>query len=56
MTTTLETCRCECGECLALRAAEDDPGSGGTVAVFEHDGSIYVRLARHALARAGRPG
>ncbi len=38
---TQETCRCECEECLALRAAEDDPGSGETVAVFEHDGSIY---------------
>ena len=41
MTTTLETCMCECEECLALRAAEDDPGSGETVAAFEHDGSIY---------------
>ena len=38
---TVETCRCECEECLALRAAEDDPGSGETVAAFEHDGSIY---------------
>ena len=28
MTTTPETCRCECEECLALRAAED-------VAIFE---------------------
>ena len=41
MTTTPVTCMCECGECLALRAAEDDPGSGETVAVFEHDGSTY---------------
>ena len=41
MTTTPETCRCECEECLALRAAEDDPGCGATVAAFEHDGRIY---------------
>src|ERR1700729_74495 len=39
MTTTPETCRCECAECLALRAAED--GSGETVAAFDHDGSRY---------------
>ena len=38
MTTIPETCRCECEECLALRAAEDDPGCGATVAAFEHDG------------------
>jgi|SRR5271170_3624625 len=41
MTTTSETCMCECEECLVLRAAEDDPGSGQTVAAFEHDGSTY---------------
>ena len=41
MTTTPETCMCECEECLALRAAGDDPGSGDTVAAFEHDGSTY---------------
>ena len=41
MTTTPETCRCECEECLALRAAEDDPGGGATVAAFEHDGGTY---------------
>jgi hypothetical protein len=42
MTITPATCICECEECLALRAAEDDdPGSGETVAVFEHDGSTY---------------
>ena len=41
MTITPETCVCDCEECLALRAAEDDPGSGETVAVFEHDGSTY---------------
>jgi len=41
MTTTPETCRCECEECLALRAAEDDPGFGATVAAFEHDGGTY---------------
>ena len=41
MTTTPETCMCECEECLALRAAEDDPGSGENVAAFEHDGSSY---------------
>jgi hypothetical protein len=29
------------GECLALRATEDDLGSGETVATFEHDGSTY---------------
>ena len=39
MTTTRETCVCECEECLALRAAED--GSGETVAAFDHDGSRY---------------
>ena len=41
MTTTPETFMCECEECLALRAAEDDPGCGATVAAFEHDGSTY---------------
>jgi len=41
MTTTAESCVCECEECLALRAAEDAPGSGATVASFEHDGSTY---------------
>ena len=41
MTTTAESCVCECEECLALRAAEDAPGSGETVASFEHDGSTY---------------
>jgi hypothetical protein len=41
MTTTRETCMCECEECLALRAAEADFGSGETVAAFEHDGSTY---------------
>jgi hypothetical protein len=42
MTATLETCVCECEECLALRAAEDDPGSGTTViTAFEHHGSTY---------------
>ena len=41
MTTTPETRRCECEECLALRAAQDDPGCGETVAAFEHDGSSY---------------
>ncbi len=41
MTTTPETCRCECEECLALRAAEDHPGCGATVAAFEHDGGTY---------------
>ena len=41
MTTTPETCMCECEECLALRVAEDGPGSGETVAAFEHDGSTY---------------
>ena len=41
MTTIPETCRCECEECLALRAAEDDPGCGATVAAFEHDGGTY---------------
>jgi len=38
MTTAPQTCVCECEECLALRAAEDGPGSGETVASFEHDG------------------
>ena len=41
MTTAPQTCVCECEECLALRAAEDAPGSGETVASFEHDGSTY---------------
>jgi len=41
MAATTETCMCECEECLALRAAEDDPGSREIVAVFEHDGSRY---------------
>ena len=41
MTTTAERCVCECEECRALRAAEDAPGSGETVASFEHDGSTY---------------
>jgi hypothetical protein len=41
VTTTPETCVCECEECLALRAAEDSPGSGETVAAFEYDGSTY---------------
>ena len=41
MTTTTETCMCECEECLALRAAEVDSGCGETVAGFEHDGSTY---------------
>lgn len=40
-TMTRETCRCDCEECLALRVADDDPGSGETVAAFEHDGSSY---------------
>ena len=39
MTTTPQARRCECGECLALRAAADDPGWSATVAAFEHDGS-----------------
>ncbi len=38
---TQQTCRCDCEECLALQAAEDDPGAGEAVAAFEHDGSIY---------------
>ncbi len=37
MTASLETSMCECGECLALRAAADAPGSGETIAAFEHD-------------------
>ena len=41
MTTTAESCVCECEECLALRAAEDAPCSGETVTSFEHDGSTY---------------
>jgi hypothetical protein len=41
MTTTRETCLCECEECLSLRTAGDDPGSGETVAAFEHDGRTY---------------
>jgi hypothetical protein len=32
---------CECEECLALRAAEDDPSSGETVVAFERDGRTY---------------
>jgi hypothetical protein len=42
MTTTIpETGVCECEECLALRAADDDPSSGETVATFEQDGGTY---------------
>jgi hypothetical protein len=41
MTTTSQSRVCECEECRALRTAEDAPGSGETVASFEHDGSIY---------------
>jgi hypothetical protein len=41
MTTTAESRVCECEECLALRAAADAPGSGETVASFEHDGGSY---------------
>ncbi len=41
MTTTRETGLCECEECGSLRAAAADPGSGETVAAFEHDGSTY---------------
>lgn len=41
MTTTAESCVCECEECRALRAAEDAPGSGETVGSFEQDGSTY---------------
>lgn len=41
MTTTAESCVCECEECSALRVAEDAPGSGETVGSFEHDGSTY---------------
>jgi hypothetical protein len=41
VTTTTATCMCQCEECLALRAAEDGPGGGETVAGFEHDGSTY---------------
>jgi hypothetical protein len=41
MTTTRETYVCECEECLGLRDAEDNPGSGEIVAAFEHDGSTY---------------
>jgi len=41
VTTTRETCLCDCQECLSLRAAADDPGSGETVAAFEYDGSTY---------------
>jgi hypothetical protein len=41
MTTTPKTRRCDCDECLALQAAEDNPGCGETVAAFEHDGSTY---------------
>jgi hypothetical protein len=41
MTTARETCLCECQECRSLRAAADGPGSGETVAAFEHDGSTY---------------
>jgi hypothetical protein len=39
MTTTPETCMCECEDCLALRAADDAPGSGETIVTFERDGS-----------------
>jgi hypothetical protein len=41
MTTTQETCMCECEECLTLRGTADEAGSGETVAAFEHDGSTY---------------
>jgi hypothetical protein len=41
MTTSPETCMCECEECLALRAAEDGSGDTVAVAVFDHDGSTY---------------
>ena len=41
MAATSGTCMCECEECLAQRAAEDDPGSREIVAVFEHEGSSY---------------
>ena len=41
MTTAAASRVCECEECLALRAAEDAPGSGETVAAFEHDGRTY---------------
>ena len=41
MTTMPETYVCECEECRALRAPEDAPGSGETVASFEHDSSTY---------------
>ena len=40
MTTTPTACA-SAGNALPLRAAEDDPGSGETVATFEHDGSTY---------------
>jgi hypothetical protein len=36
MTTARQTCMCEREECLAPRAAEEGPGSGDTVAAFEH--------------------
>jgi hypothetical protein len=41
VTVSLETSMCECGECLALRAAADAPGSGETLAAFQHDGGTY---------------
>jgi hypothetical protein len=41
MTTTSEVCTCQCEDCLALRAAQEDPGSGQTVAAFERDGRTY---------------
>ena len=41
MTTTPEICSCDGEECLARPAAEDDPGCGATVTVFEHDGGPY---------------
>ena len=55
MTTTPETCRCECEECLALRAAEDDPGCGATVAAFEHDGGTY-EIDHLGLGSGGQRG
>src|SRR5271169_4759740 len=55
MTTTRQTCMCECEECLALRAAEDHPGSGETVAAFEHDGSTY-EIDHLGIASGGQWG
>jgi hypothetical protein len=55
MTTTTQTCMCECEECLALRAAEDDPGCGETVAGFEHDGSAY-EIDHLGIGSAGQWG